>query len=96
MKPWDERKNRRNQRDHGISFETAWLVFDDKFAVTAEDYKDANGEMRYQTIGLVRGVVLTVAHVYRVINAVETPWLVMATKAVKYETNFYYSHHSKN
>jgi len=49
-------------------------VFDDVFDVTSEDYIEGNVEMRYQTIGLVRGAVLTVAHVYRVIDAVEAPW----------------------
>jgi uncharacterized protein len=54
MRPWDERKNERNQSDHGISFEAAWLVFDDEFAITVEDYLDDNNEMRYQTVGLVQ------------------------------------------
>jgi uncharacterized protein len=96
MSPWDERKNERNQSDHGISFEAAWLVFDDEFAITVEDYLDDNNEMRYQTVGLVQGVLITVAHVYRLIDNGETPWLVMARKAVKYEENVYYSYRSKN
>jgi uncharacterized DUF497 family protein len=96
MKPWDERKNKRNRSDHGICFETAWLMFDDEFAITAEEYIDPNGEMRYQTVGLVQGVLLTVAHIYRIIDAIEVPWLVMARKAVNYEANVYYSQRSKN
>jgi uncharacterized protein len=96
MKPWDESKNELNQSNHAISFETALLVFDDEFAVTAEDYIDANNEMRYQTVGLVQGVIILVAHVYRIIESVETPWIVMARKAVKYEENVYHSYRSKN
>ena len=93
---WDEAKNTRNQRDHGISFETASLVFSDPFAITAEDYIDDNGEMRYQTLGLVRGVLMTVAHVIRIIDGVEMPWLIMARKAVKYEENVYNSNRGKS
>ena len=36
---WDERKNRANQRKHGISFETAALVFDDPYHVSTQDRK---------------------------------------------------------
>jgi uncharacterized protein len=59
---WDERKNRANQQKHGISFETAILVFNDPFNVSAQD-REVDGEPRWQTIGLVNGVhVLLVAH----------------------------------
>jgi len=34
---WDERKNRANQRKHGIGFETAVLVFDDPNHVSVQD-----------------------------------------------------------
>jgi uncharacterized protein len=37
---WDERKNRVNQRKHGISFETAIPVFDDPFHVSRQDRED--------------------------------------------------------
>lgn len=93
---WDEAKNARNQRDHGISFETAWPVFGDPFSITTEDYIDDNGEMRYQTIGLIQGVLVTVAHVIRVIDGVESPWVIMARKAVKYEEDVYNSNRSKS
>jgi uncharacterized DUF497 family protein len=59
---WDERKNRVNQRKHGISFETAVLVFDDPYHLTTQD-REVEGEARWQTIGMVNGVrVLLVAH----------------------------------
>lgn len=88
---WDEAKNRANKRRHKLSFETASLVFDDPFAVTTEDYIDDNGEMRYQTIGLV-GLLVTVGHVYRVSEGEERPWIITARKAVKYEEEVYWSH----
>jgi len=34
---WDDKKNAINRARHGLSFETAWLVFDDPFALTVED-----------------------------------------------------------
>ena len=59
---WDERKNRANQRKHGISFETATLVFDDPFHVSTQE-REVEGELRWQTIGMVNGIqILMVAH----------------------------------
>ena len=34
---WDEGKNRANRLKHGVSFETAALVFDDPFALMHQD-----------------------------------------------------------
>ena len=53
---WNEAKNKAKRRKHKVSVETAQFLFGDPFAVTAEDYTDDNGEMRYQTLGLVSGV----------------------------------------
>jgi uncharacterized DUF497 family protein len=50
---WDERKNRVNQRKHGISFETAIWVFDDPFQASWQD-REVEGEARWQTIGMVQ------------------------------------------
>jgi uncharacterized protein len=59
---WDERKNRANRRKHGISFETAALVFDDPYHLSTQDRK-VEGELRWQTIGMVQGKqILLVAH----------------------------------
>ena len=59
---WDERKNRTNQRKHGISFETAALVFDDPYQLSTQD-REVEGELRWQTIGTVKvRQILLVAH----------------------------------
>jgi uncharacterized DUF497 family protein len=59
---WDERKNRANQRKHGISFETAVLAFDDPCHLSTQD-REVEGELRWQTMGLVQGKqILLVAH----------------------------------
>ena len=61
---WDERKNRRNRAKHGISFETARLVFKDPHALSIQDRYD-NGDERWQTIGHVaQAVILLVAHTF--------------------------------
>ncbi len=59
---WDDQKNRANQQKHGISFETAILVFDDPLSVSTQD-REVDGEPRCQTIGMVNGIhMLLVAH----------------------------------
>ena len=59
---WDERKNRANLRKHGIRFETAALVFDDPHHISTQD-REIEGELRWQTIGMVQGkLILLVAH----------------------------------
>ena len=59
---WDENKNHSNYKKHGVFFETATLVFDDPDFVMMRD-RIVDGEERWQTIGLVEGVLLLlVAH----------------------------------
>jgi uncharacterized DUF497 family protein len=61
---WDEDKNRRNQRKHGVSFEAAKLVFEDPAHISRQD-RTEGGEQRWQTIGMVGDVaVLLVAHTW--------------------------------
>ncbi len=59
---WDERKNRSNRRKHRVSFETAALVFDDPCHISHLD-REVEGELRWQTIGMVNGI-----HVLRVVH----------------------------
>ena len=62
---WDEHKSKRNRAKHGVSFETACLVFDDPRALSFQD-RHENGEERWQTVGRIAGaVILLVAHTYR-------------------------------
>ncbi|HKO10883.1 MAG TPA: BrnT family toxin [Acidobacteriaceae bacterium] len=56
---WDDAKNRSNRRKHGISFETAVQVFFDPLHLTHED-RVIDGEQRWQTIGMIEGVLLVV------------------------------------
>jgi uncharacterized protein len=54
---WDENKNERNLEKHGLSFETASLVFDDPNALSIPD-RIENGEERWQTIGMIENIVI--------------------------------------
>ena len=59
---WDPEKAASNKRKHGVSFELAARVFLDPFALCDQD-RIEGGEYRWQTIGMVEGViVLLVAH----------------------------------
>jgi len=51
---WDENKNRRKLRKHGVRFETAVLVFDDPHALTLRDDRVAEEE-RWITVGAIGG-----------------------------------------
>jgi len=57
---WDPDKAAANRTKHGLSFETAVLVFDDPFHASKPD-PHPDGD-RWHTIGLVGPVLLLVIH----------------------------------
>ena len=57
---WDPEKSRTNKRKHGLSFDTAQLVFDDALALSRPDNTDE--EERWQTVGLIAGAAVLVVH----------------------------------
>jgi uncharacterized DUF497 family protein len=59
---WAQEKNRTNKRDHGLGFETAQLVFDDRLAMSRPD-PHSDG-VRWQTVGVVGAVALFVVHTW--------------------------------
>ena len=61
---WDENKNKKNLRKHGINFETAVLVFNDENRREYYDFRHSEDEDRYQTIGMVEDL-LCVIHTER-------------------------------
>lgn len=87
---WDEDKSRANLPKHGVSFETARLVFDDPWHLSVQD-RHEGGEERWQTLGLVGGVVvLLVAHTFREDDAGEdTVRIISARKATAHERRRY-------
>ena len=86
---WDEHKNRLNRLKHKVSFETAVSVFDDPHAISIQD-RFVRGEERWQTLGLIEGVVvLLVAHSIEVEGDEEIIRIVSARKATPRERDIY-------
>ena len=86
---WDEAKNRSNLAKHKVSFATACLVFDDPHALSQLD-RVVEGEQRWQTLGLIGGVVvLMVAHTYTEEGDEEVIRIISARKATSYERKKY-------
>lgn len=86
---WDENKNKTNQAKHGVSFETAKLVFEDSYHLSIQDrYK--GDEERWQTMGYIGGVLLLlVAHTVRNRGNKEVIRIISARKATKQERRRY-------
>ena len=88
---WDEVKNRRNLRKHKISFQTASLVFDDPYARSMQD-RVLEAEERWQTLGMIRGAIVLVAHTYREEGGELVIRIVSARKATLAERKAYEGH----
>ena len=86
---WDNRKNVGNQEKHGISFETAQLVFNDPYQLSIQD-RHVDGEERWQTIGEISGItIVIVAHTFRERDGEEVIRLISARQATKQERQRY-------
>ena len=63
---WDARKNRENQRKHGIGFEEACTVFADENARLKHDPDNSQDEERFILLGFSAKLrLLVVSHAYR-------------------------------
>ena len=58
---WDEAKNRRNIKDHGIAFDDAKRIFESPTVERIDD-RFEYGEVRVYAIGLVNGLEITVIY----------------------------------
>ena len=87
---WNEYKDRLNRAKHGVSFETARLVFDDPLHLSVQD-RIVAGEARWQTLGLAgNAVILLVAHTYRAEGSgQEVIRIIAARKATRNERRRY-------
>jgi uncharacterized DUF497 family protein len=82
---WDDAKAKTNERKHGVRFDDAMLVFSDTYALVEQD-RIEGGELRWQTLGLVGGVVLLlVAHTVRNESEDEIIRIISARKASRKE-----------
>jgi uncharacterized DUF497 family protein len=62
----DEKKNRSNQRKHGVAFEEARTAFLDEIARRVPDPDHSSGEDRYALVGLsIRLRLLVICRCYR-------------------------------
>jgi len=62
---WDPRKDRSNQKKHGVCFALAQFVFLDPSRIIARDLKHSRKEQRYFCIGRVGEGIITVRFTYR-------------------------------
>lgn len=86
---WDNRKNASNREKHGISFETAQLVFNDPYQLSIQD-RYVEGEERWQTIGEINGIaIVIVAHTFRERDGEEVIRVISARQATKQEKQRY-------
>ncbi len=82
---WDDDKNTINKKKHGISFETAALVFADEERIEYYDKLHSIDEDRYVVLGCVQGI-LYVVYTLRG----ETVRLISARMATPVERRIYY------
>lgn len=82
---WDETKNQRNIKKHGISFQTAALVFADEERIEYFDKLHSQDEERYVILGCVHGILYVV---YTMRD--ECARLISARMATPFERKIYY------
>jgi uncharacterized protein len=83
MNAWDETKRKKNLADHGIDF----ADLEDFFLgdlLTREDTREAYGEQRFQSIGMVHDVLLFVVWTARGEGG-DIPHFISARKADRHE-----------
>lgn len=88
---WDDEKNRINKRKHGISFETAALVFADEMRVEYYDALHSDDEERYIVLGVVEKVLYVVYT-----DRGEASRLISARLATATEWRVYYGDYQDN
>jgi hypothetical protein len=86
---WDAAKARANLLKHGVSFELAKRVWNDRLHVVVPD-RFEDGQQRWHAIGVVGAVtVLVVVHVYLVGGGEEGIRIIGARKATPHERRRY-------
>ena len=83
---WHEDKRQLNLRKHGIDFADAEAIFRG-ITFTAEDEREAYGERRFLTLGLLEDQVVSVTHT----EDDEEIRIIFIRKATRHEARFYFS-----
>jgi uncharacterized DUF497 family protein len=89
---WNEDKRIRNIREHGVDFSELASFFEG-YLMTVEDERVAYGEQRFQSVGLFNQGCLFVVWTLR--HADETPHIISARRANRYEAQKFYEYYSK-
>jgi len=82
---WDEKKRKTTIRERGLDFADAETVFSGT-TFTFEDDRFDYGEQRFITMGLLRGIVVVIAHTERG----EAIRIISMRKATKHEQEIYF------
>jgi uncharacterized protein len=82
---WDEKKRRANLAKHGIDFADLAPLFSG-LTITVLDNRYDYGEFRFITLGILNGIVMTVAHA----ETDEVIRIISARKATRYEEESYF------
>lgn len=93
MPTWNEAKRVRNLANHGIDFADLDDFFEGDL-LTREDTREAYGEVRFQSIGMLHGIVLFVAWTPRGAHA-DIPHLISARKADRHEREAWSQRYNK-
>ena len=83
---WSARKRASNVKDHGLDFVDAPSVFDG-FTFTYEDSRFAYGEQRFETLGLLASVPVSIVHT----ETEDEIRIISFRKATKHEAKLYFS-----
>jgi uncharacterized protein len=83
---WSERKRAINLKDHGLDFIDAPRVFE-SVTFTFEDARFDYGEQRFETLGLLAGVPVSIVHT----ESEDEIRVISFRKATKREANIYFS-----
>jgi uncharacterized DUF497 family protein len=85
---WDERKRRRNLKDHSVDF-TAVYRFEWEFAVVGVDDREDYGELREQAVSLIGAVPHVLVFAERHDAAGTVIWVISLRKANQKERRSY-------
>ena len=82
---WDEKKRSANLAKHGIDFADLAPLFSG-LTISVLDSRYDYGESRFITLGILNGIVITIAH----IETDEVIRIISARKATRYEEESYF------
>ncbi len=83
---WSERKRAINLKDHGLDFVDSPRVFEGA-TYTFEDARFDYGEQRFETLGLLAGIPVSIVHT----ESEDEIRVISFRKATKREANIYFS-----